>query len=405
MASSRIVATGAEGQRCVVELRCAEGPVAREIFFSCRPSGDSADPEAHAAAVYSTVLETLSAEGAGYGAVVSEWLFLRDVRADLNTCRRSRQRALDASGAANHRPALICLQHPPLGTHAALEVSIHAVIPKAGSALSGRGRALTPDTQCGCAECSRCRGYLSQIGAERRLHTDNLYGDGTDAYRQTHSLFELAEDLLQQAGMVFSDVTRTWIYLRAMERDYPDLNRARREFFRSRGIHPAPASTGIGAGLAAPEHDISLVFSALKADAVPPRVVMTTPTLNEAPVYGSDFSRGMRIADSNKTSLLVSGTASLDETGATVHAGDFDGQAARMLFNVAALLEGQGATFEDIVSAITYVKDPDDADRLRKKFRESGFDGFPNTLVEAVVCRPELLCETEVLAVLPRRTC
>jgi enamine deaminase RidA (YjgF/YER057c/UK114 family) len=130
--------------------------------------------------------------------------------------------------------------------------------------------------------------------------------------------------------------------------------------------------------------------------------VMTTPTLNEAPLYGSDFARGMRMVETNKVALHVSGTASIDEAGRTVHLKDFDAQADRMLVNVAALLEGQGAAFGDVVSAITYLKRPADAGRLRAKLHEAGFEGFPNVLVVAPVCRPELLCEVEALAVLPR---
>ena len=61
-------------------------------------------------------------------------------------------------------------------------------------------------------------------------------------------MFGLAEDLLRQAGMEFRDVVRTWIHLRDIDRDYADLNRARREFFAARGIDPVPASTGIGGG-------------------------------------------------------------------------------------------------------------------------------------------------------------
>jgi enamine deaminase RidA (YjgF/YER057c/UK114 family) len=102
--------------------------------------------------------------------------------------------------------------------------------------------------------------------------------------------------------------------------------------------------------------------------------------------------------------LHISGTASLDETGKTVHLNDFEAQADRMLVNVAALLEGQGANFGDVVSAVTYLKHPEDAGRLRQKFQEAGYEGFPNVLVVAPVCRPELLCETEALAVLPRAT-
>ena len=72
-----------------------------------------------------------------------------------------------------------------------------------------------------------------------------------------------------------------------------------------------------------------------------------------------------------------------------------------MLVNIAALLNGQDASFGDVVYAITYVKHPADADRLRRKLHDAGFKGFPHALVAARICRPDLLCETEALAVLP----
>ena len=82
--------------------------------------------------------------------------------------------------------------------------------------------------------------------------------------------------------------------------------------------------------------------------------------------------------------------------------GDVDAQADRMLVNIAALLERQGARFADVVHAITYLKHPEDAVRLRAKLRAAGFEGFPHVMVAAPICRPELLCETEALAVLPK---
>ncbi len=142
----------------------------------------------------------------------------------------------------------------------------------------------------------------------------------------------------------------------------------------------------------------------MRAVCPPLRTVMTAPTLNEAMLYGSDFVRGMRMVETNKIALHVSGTASIDEAGRTAHPGNFEAQADRMLVNVAALLEGQGATFGDVISAITYLKRPSDAGRLREKLQEAGFEGFPNVLVAASICRPELLCEVEALAVLPRAT-
>jgi enamine deaminase RidA (YjgF/YER057c/UK114 family) len=255
---------------------------------------------------------------------------------------------------------------------------------------------------CSCAECARAHGLRIHVGDETRLYAGALCGPGEGAYAQTLGMFGLAEDLLQQAGMEFSDVVRAWIHLREMDRDYPDLNRARREFFKARGIDPVPASTGIGGGTVCDAHDLSLGIYAVKAGHPPLRTVMTSPTLNEAGDYGADFVRGMKMVEANKVALHVSGTASIDEAGRTAHVGDFEAQADRMLVNVAALLERQGASFGDVVSAVTYLKHPADADHLRQKFVDAGFEGFPNVLVEARVCRPDLLCETEVLAVLPR---
>ena len=71
---------------------------------------------------------------------------------------------------------------------------------------------------------------------------------------------------------------------------------------------------------------------------------MTSPTLNEAAQYGADFVRGMKVVESNKVALHVSGTASIDEQGRTAHVGDLEAQAERMFVNIAALLKGQGAT-------------------------------------------------------------
>jgi hypothetical protein len=53
----------------------------------------------------------------------------------------------------------------------------------------------------------------------------------------------------------------------------------------------------------------------------------------------------------------------------------------------------------------TYLKDPSDALRLNRIFRQKGIPIFPNAVVQASVCRSELLCEMEVIAVLaPRKS-
>jgi enamine deaminase RidA (YjgF/YER057c/UK114 family) len=392
-----------ETHGCSMVLRRVEGPEARELFFVCRPT-EASDAGVQAEAIYRAILGLLEAEGESFESVVCETLFLRSLRADLEHVRAARQRAL-APGATSHRFATTEIEQPPLHPHARLEVSAQAIVPLAtGPPL--RVDTLDARSGCRCAECARAHGVRVHVGDEARFHAGGLYGTGKGAYEQALAMFAVAEALLQRAGMEFRDVVRTWIHLREIERDYADLNRARRAFFVARGIDPAPASTGIGGGPAPDGHDLGLGVYAVRATRPlacrPVRTVMSAPTLNEARSYGSDFARGIRMLETNKVALHVSGTASIDAAGRTAHPGDFDAQATRMLENVAALLAGQGARFADVVSAVTYLKRPSDAGRLRARFREAGFAGFPHALVEAPICRPELLCETEALAVLPR---
>jgi enamine deaminase RidA (YjgF/YER057c/UK114 family) len=386
---------------CTIAVRRIEGPEAREIFLHCQPPAEVKDAGRQADAIYRSILAALEAEGAGFQSVVSEMVFLRELHKHIGFVREARQRVLAANGDVAHRPATTEIGQPPLNEHACLEVSVQAVIPHESRP---RVEVVEAEPACGCAECARAHGLRIHVGAETRFHAAGLCGPGDNAYEQTLGMFTRAEELLRKAGMEFSDVVRTWIHLRDIDRDYAELNRARRAFFEARGIDPVPASTGIGGGPVSEAHDLCLGVYAVKAGKSPVRTVMTSPTLNEAPQYGADFVRGMRMVETNKVALHVSGTASIDEYGRTAHRDDFESQADRMLVNIAALLEGQGASFGDVVSAITYLKRPEDAARLREKIHEAGFEGFPNALVGAPICRSDLLCETEVLAVLTAGT-
>ena len=394
--SSHPVAETIETHGCSVVLRRVEGPEATELFFHCQPPAATADAGHQAEAIYRAILDVLAAEGGSFGSVVSETVFLRNVRASIEPIREARHRVLAAHGGTTHRPATTEIEQPPLNDHACLEVSVQALLPNDSQV---RFEPIEATPACGCAECARAHGLRIQLGNEARFHAAGLCGPGDSAYEQTLGMFGLAERLLQQAGMEFRDVVRTWIHMRDIDRDYGDLNRARREFFRARGIDPVPASTGIGGGPVPETHHLCLGLYAVKSGRPPVRTVMTSPTLNEAAQYGADFVRGLKVVETNKVALHVSGTASIDEQGRTAHIGDFDAQADRMFVNIAALLERQGANFGDVVSAITYLKHPTDAGRLRRKLHAAGFEGFPHAMVVAPICRPDLLCETEALAV------
>jgi enamine deaminase RidA (YjgF/YER057c/UK114 family) len=134
------------------------------------------------------------------------------------------------------------------------------------------------------------------------------------------------------------------------------------------------------------------------------RAITNLNALDEATDYGSAFSRGLRLEFNGVTMLLISGTASIDEHGRSVHIGNFDAQPRRTFDNITALLEAEGATWKDVVRTRCFLRDIDrdyaDFNRVRNEFyREQELDPFPaSTGVQAKLCRPELLVEIEAMA-------
>jgi enamine deaminase RidA (YjgF/YER057c/UK114 family) len=380
-------------------LRRIAGPQANELAILCRPEVRWPDVARQAETAYRELSRVLTANQASFRDLTSETLFLRDIRRDLPIVLDVRTQVVAGLGQSNSAPLPAFIQQAPIGHDASFELSVSAVVPRQRDPWSVRDVRAVPS--CACEGCARSGARLVRHGDQASLHTTNVYGAGGDAYEQVWNMFCAAERLLEQCGMGFRDVVRTWIHLRDIDRDYDALNRARRDFFQQRGVELRPASTGVQGAPFPAAHDFSLSILALQSGRARDVTRMSTPTLNEAWSYGADFSRGLRIAEANKVSLYISGTASIDEAGRSIHPGDFEAQATRMLDNIAALLAQQGASFENLVSGVTYLKNPGHEPMLRSIYRRRGFDKFPCPIVEAPLCRPELLCETEAVAMLP----
>ena len=128
--------------------------------------------------------------------------------------------------------------------------------------------------------------------------------------------------------------------------------------------------------------------------------------LNEAYHYERPvpFSRGTRLDFGGLSALLISGTASVDENGLTVHVGDLRAQVRRTFANVSELLASEGMAWRDVVHTRIYLRDIDrDYDVLREErvrfFEEQGVLEYPaSCCVEARLCRPDLLVEMEVIS-------
>lgn len=384
---------------CSTVLRRFAGPEASELAILCRPDARSPDTVDQAEAAYRALAALLSTHQASFRDLTCETLFLRDVRCELPLVLDARTRVLAELGQSAGAPLPAFIQQGPIDEGVSFELSAWAVVPHRRDAWSVRDvRAVS---SCTCEGCTRSGARLLRLGDQTSLYTTNVYGAGGNAFEQAWAMFCAAERLLDQCGMGFRDVVRTWIHLRDIDRDYDALNKARREFFGHCGIERRPASTGVQ-GIPFPDaHDFSMSLHAVKSPRPLDVTLMSTPSLNEAWSYGVDFSRGLRLAEANKVTLYVSGTASIDEAGRTAHVGNFEAQVDRMLDNIESLLAQHGATFENLVSGITYLKNPSDAPVLHSMCHERGFDGFPCALVEASLCRPDLLCEAEAVAMLP----
>ncbi len=153
-----------------------------------------------------------------------------------------------------------------------------------------------------------------------------------------------------------------------------------------------------------------LLAEIASATSIARRAIQAPNALNEAIDYGSAFSRGLRLEFGNTVVLLISGTASIDEAGNTVHVGDFRAQLSRTFQNITSLLGSEGATWKDIVRTTCYLRD---IDRDYKAFNEertafynqNGLHPFPASVgVQAILCRPDLLVEIEAVAVFSKVT-
>lgn len=138
------------------------------------------------------------------------------------------------------------------------------------------------------------------------------------------------------------------------------------------------------------------------------KAIKATDFLNDPIEYNKSFSRGLKIELGKVVILEISGTASVNERGKSVHIGDFSAQAKRTFDNLTALLESEGASWRDVVKTRCYLKNMKDYGKFNKYrnwfYKKQKLSLFPASIcVEAGLCRPELLVEIEATAVLGKK--
>ncbi len=244
---------------------------------------------------------------------------------------------------------------------------------------------------------------VSEHNGYRHLWKMGMHEHKGDSAWQTESLLISYEEKLQRFGATLAaNCVRTWFFVRDVDTQYAGMVRARRENFEEQGLTSDThyiASTGIG-GLPADTRALIQLGTYAVVGFAPEqqRYLYAKTHLNPTYEYGVTFERGTCMEYGDRAHVLISGTASIDNRGEVVHVGDIRRQTERMWENVEALLAEAGATFDDVMQIVVYVRDMGDRDIVARMFAGK-FPGTPYIVTLAPVCRPAWLIEMECMAV------
>lgn len=237
-------------------------------------------------------------------------------------------------------------------------------------------------------------GRLWQGPTFRMLHLCGIAGPpGEPVTVQAERMFAAAAAAAHANGFEYRQTVRTWIYLARLLDWYGEFNRVRNLAYRAHDF-AFPASTGIQGRCGGAE----CTMDVLLVDGAPCRPIERTMRQGPARAYGSAFARGVQIGFHGGTTVHVSGTASLDGNGRSLHADDPVAQSAEMLLGVGAVLAEAGLGLADVQQATLFCKHAAAAAAFRQVHTLLGLPAFPTVVVGADVCRPELLIEMEAIA-------
>lgn len=230
-----------------------------------------------------------------------------------------------------------------------------------------------------------------------------LHSSQGTSEEQTRKLIGDYIELLRKHNVTLADnCLRTWFFVNDIDTNYGGVVKARRESFEVEGLNNNThyiASTGIGGGHA--DAKCSVVLDAYALKGVSPKQIQylqAKDNFNRTSDYGVTFERGTAVHYGDRTHVIISGTASINNNGEVVYPGDVSRQADRMLENVSALLSEAKATVSDVASVIIYLRDPADYTNI-KAWADYRLPDVPKVFVLGKVCRQGWLIEMECEAI------
>ena len=218
---------------------------------------------------------------------------------------------------------------------------------------------------------------------------------------QTEEVFAIIQRALQQLGLEFRSVVRTWFYVDQILDWYGEFNRVRTLFFKGIEMDLMPASTGIGAPNCYGAALFANVIAVLPKSRAVSAKIGVSPLQGEAAAYGSSFSRAIELQNGKARTLYISGTASIDSVGNTLHIGDVAKQIETTMEVVEAMLSHADMGMKEVTRGIAYLKNAEDVPHWSQYCERRGWNDLPVIVIHADVCRDELLFEIELDAAKP----
>lgn len=386
---------------CSVEASLVTTDLATEVYLRFAPVASATCRNAckiQSRVLYDALDEVLHGLSAQPDHVLIEKAYLRNLagdREDFETVRQDFYRKRGLTGI--ELPALACLGQPSCHPGVDIEMQIYAIVPHSPESVNVLS--CPPPCEDGSLK-------IVEIGRARHLILTNLTGLASngepDGFRkQCDRVFAMARNTLAEHGATFSDVFRNWLYLDDISLDYAELNASRNSFFQSERVQRLPASTAVGAATHPATARCALDLCAILDPKDAEREQVTAPALCDPSKFDAAFSRATKLASSDSTHLFVSATPGVDENGQPDTADDAGHQMERMLANLEKLLEAQGAGWDGLVQAVTYLTSAEHLERYEELCGARGITEVPHTIVRADLCRPDLVSEMEAVAVLP----
>lgn len=202
--------------------------------------------------------------------------------------------------------------------------------------------------------------FLSGLVSRNGKDNTTVKGDIT---AQTRTVMDNGAAILKQAGMTFTDVVSSRVYL-TDDTTFQAMNTAYRSYFAG-GAPPARAT--VKAGLTNPDYAVEITMVAVK-DAS--RTAITTPNADGAPgTANPNLSSAIRVGNRLYVSGLLGNTST--------NKGDVKAQTTELLTRAGRTLKAAGFDWAHVVDAVVYLPDMTKFADMNAAYREVFAKDFP----------------------------